>query len=303
VTSQKSKPFHVRVLEQIARPPTNEALIASDLRVTVPSVKRVVDTLVKQGDVERVEVPGYTPHLALTRQGREYLREREPGWWKTRGHRDPNSSRKVRSDVRKVHMPLTRASRAKRGERSRDVLELRGDRVFTPQSTEGRWVRQGSAWLYLLGRVLVQIKKTSRGYDYTVFVDQKSMQEGGTHTLAQAKAHGAEVASTWHRNLSLPKGNPKQLANRQQTLFRGDRSSKSKKLWSRREVGPTGAVAWHFTSPNGGKGFLMWNGPGSRIFLGMGRTFFVPVDHTSANGNYDTRAQAEAAVRRFLEWT
>ena len=80
----KRKPFHVSILEKIVRTsPTNEFMLAADLRVTVPSVKRVVDTLVRQGDVERIEVPGYTPHLAITPQGREYLREREPGWWKT----------------------------------------------------------------------------------------------------------------------------------------------------------------------------------------------------------------------------
>lgn len=77
--------FTVRVLEKISKPPTNEALIASDLRVTVPSVKRVVDTLIKYGDVQRVDVPGYPPHLSLTRQGLERLREQKPDWWKSKG--------------------------------------------------------------------------------------------------------------------------------------------------------------------------------------------------------------------------
>ena len=79
-----SSPFHIRTLKKIAKPPTNEALIAADLRVTVPSVTRVVDVLVKQGDVERIVVEGYPAHLALTKQGREYLAWREPNWWRNR---------------------------------------------------------------------------------------------------------------------------------------------------------------------------------------------------------------------------
>lgn len=105
----KSKSFHVSILEKIVRTsPTNEAMIAADLRVTVPSVKRVVDTLVRQGDVERVEVPGYVPHLAITRQGREYLREREPGWWRT-------ASR----DIRQQTNPARRKRQASAGSRQR----------------------------------------------------------------------------------------------------------------------------------------------------------------------------------------
>lgn len=77
-------PFHVRILQKIALPPTNSALIAQSLRVTVPSVERVVAVLVKQGDVERVDVNDYPSHLCLTAQGREYLREREPNWWQRR---------------------------------------------------------------------------------------------------------------------------------------------------------------------------------------------------------------------------
>ncbi len=89
------KPFHVRVLEKIARSsPTNEGMVAADLRVTVPSVKRVVDTFIRQGDLERVEVPGYPPQLELTRQGREYLRERQ-----TPPARDARRSARTRRDV------------------------------------------------------------------------------------------------------------------------------------------------------------------------------------------------------------
>jgi len=84
MTMPRRVSFHVRILQKIAKPPTNEALIAADLRQTVPSVTRVVDVLVKQGDVERVAVEGYPAHLALTKQGREYLASREPNWWKNR---------------------------------------------------------------------------------------------------------------------------------------------------------------------------------------------------------------------------
>lgn len=132
---KKRKPFHVSVLEKIARTsPTNEAMIAADLRVTVSSVERVVNALIRQGDVERVEVPGYIPHLAITRQGREYLREQEPGWWRTA--RDPQSLARLQSELmyarqnynfwaRQEHR-LTRDEYAQKMEADRRVRELEG---------------------------------------------------------------------------------------------------------------------------------------------------------------------------------
>ncbi len=81
----KRVPFHVKVLREIARrSPTNEAMIAADLHVTRPSVQRVVDSAERMGFLYHQEIPGYPPHLALTPDGLEYLREQEPGWWKRR---------------------------------------------------------------------------------------------------------------------------------------------------------------------------------------------------------------------------
>lgn len=81
----KRTSFTTKVLREISKPPKSEAMIASDLRVTVPSVKRVVDTLVKYGRVERDEQEdGYPPILRLTRDGLDLLREQEPNWWQHR---------------------------------------------------------------------------------------------------------------------------------------------------------------------------------------------------------------------------
>lgn len=123
--------FSVRILEKISKPPTNEALIASDLRVTVPSVKRVVDTLVKYGDVERINVPGYPPHLSLTRKGLEHLREQKPDWWKKRSGFSGIETKKYRvSSVDKYHG---------RNKETREV-ELHAD-AFNTKKSLGRALR------------------------------------------------------------------------------------------------------------------------------------------------------------------
>jgi hypothetical protein len=104
--NRQKKPFHVKVLEQIAKPPTNEVLIASDLRVTLPSVQRVVQTLIKHGDVKRIEVEGYPPHLALTKSGLQILRERVPGWYM---HRQDSPIRgPARTRLLKLHADVSR---------------------------------------------------------------------------------------------------------------------------------------------------------------------------------------------------
>lgn len=60
--------------------------LAHDLSLSITAnIQRVVEVLIRQGDLERVEVsPEYTPHLCLTRHGLNYLKEREPNWWKGR---------------------------------------------------------------------------------------------------------------------------------------------------------------------------------------------------------------------------
>lgn len=68
--------------------------------------------------------------------------------------------------------------------------------------------------------------------------------------------------------------------------------------WSRRELGPTGAVAWHLRAPHTGL-FVVWNGPGSRLRMGT-RDRLWTIDHPVADDSYSTRAAAEAAIRCFL---
>lgn len=81
----KKLSFTERVMLAIAKPPINEGMIAADFKVTIGSVKRVVDWAVKYGYVEHIHVEGYEPHLGITPSGIEWLRERQPDWWKTRG--------------------------------------------------------------------------------------------------------------------------------------------------------------------------------------------------------------------------
>ena len=65
--------FTAKVLLAISKPPTNEYLIAADLKVTPQSVARVVSWGLRYGYVEKVEIEGYLPHLILTKDGREYV--------------------------------------------------------------------------------------------------------------------------------------------------------------------------------------------------------------------------------------
>lgn len=66
---------------------------------------------------------------------------------------------------------------------------------------------------------------------------------------------------------------------------------------SRVEVGPTGATVWHLQSSHL---IILWGGPGSRLRIGYPRGSLSSIDHSSASGHYRTRAEAQAAVNRFL---
>src|SRR5271155_493718 len=78
--SAARKPFLIRVLELTAKPPTNESLIAADLRAPRARVEKAVATLIEQGDVERRDLEiGDTPQLQITQSGLATLRGREPG--------------------------------------------------------------------------------------------------------------------------------------------------------------------------------------------------------------------------------
>lgn len=68
----------------------------------------------------------------------------------------------------------------------------------------------------------------------------------------------------------------------------------------RREVGSTGAAVWHLP---GSKVILLWPGPGARLQFGFntpGGTM-SHVHHPTADSEYRTLKDAEAAVRRFLK--
>lgn len=74
LAKRKSLRFTDKVYDKILKGPTNEALIAADLRVTVGSVTRVVSHAIKYGYVERIDLDnGDVPHLLLTKDGRERL--------------------------------------------------------------------------------------------------------------------------------------------------------------------------------------------------------------------------------------
>lgn len=71
----KTLRFTHKVFEKVLKTtPTNEDLVAADLRVTVDSIRRVVDTAVKYGYMERLDLGnGYVPHLMLTLAGAQEL--------------------------------------------------------------------------------------------------------------------------------------------------------------------------------------------------------------------------------------
>jgi DNA-binding MarR family transcriptional regulator len=74
LAKRKSLRFTDKVYDKILKGPTNEALIAADLRVTMGSVTRVIDHAIKYGYVERIDLNnGDVPHLLLTKDGREQL--------------------------------------------------------------------------------------------------------------------------------------------------------------------------------------------------------------------------------------
>jgi hypothetical protein len=64
---------------------------------------------------------------------------------------------------------------------------------------------------------------------------------------------------------------------------------------------PTGLVVWAVPNTNLQ---IMWAGPGSRLKIGFDLTraggSASLIDHPSADGNYNTRREAEVAVHAFL---
>jgi RadC-like JAB domain len=64
--------------------------------------------------------------------------------------------------------------------------------------------------------------------------------------------------------------------------------------------GPTGLAVWRLP---GSDLEIMWSGPGSRLLIGQATKpggHVSSIDHHTANGNYDTFKQADAAVAAFL---
>ena len=67
------------------------------------------------------------------------------------------------------------------------------------------------------------------------------------------------------------------------------------------ERGAANQVAWHGKSPNGTPVTLVWNGPGSRLFM-LWHEQMIPIDHFTADGNYRSFEDADRAARDFLTW-
>jgi hypothetical protein len=68
------------------------------------------------------------------------------------------------------------------------------------------------------------------------------------------------------------------------------------------QTGPTGLTLWG-PLPETTDFYLMWGGPGSRLRLAI-RPLSVDgtsttIEHPTANGTYDTRREAAAAVAAF----
>lgn len=66
------------------------------------------------------------------------------------------------------------------------------------------------------------------------------------------------------------------------------------------EVSPTGLIVWAVPDS---QFEIMWAGPGSRLLFGYPRRsggFASPINHPTANGVYNTREAATAAVAAFL---
>jgi hypothetical protein len=67
---------------------------------------------------------------------------------------------------------------------------------------------------------------------------------------------------------------------------------------------PTGLTTWG-PLPDTGIMHILWPGPGSGLFLVIGQpdTVGVPmtrIEHPSASGSYDSRAEARKAVHAFI---
>lgn len=70
---------------------------------------------------------------------------------------------------------------------------------------------------------------------------------------------------------------------------------------TRIERGLTNDVAWHVRRPDGGRYWIVWYGPGSRLRLAFSPTGSMTlIDHPSANDSYRTFKDANAAAKRFI---
>jgi hypothetical protein len=67
----------------------------------------------------------------------------------------------------------------------------------------------------------------------------------------------------------------------------------------RREIGVIGNAMWRLPSPS--PFVIYWNGPGARLLFGTNKpgSQLSPVAHPSADGNYNSLKEAQAAVTRF----
>lgn len=155
-------------------------------------------------------------------------------------------------------------------------------------------------------RCVKAVKKHSRGKVNPWAVCHASVGRDPSITHSQISTLRREAAEAGDRAMvaiceRALRGDKRAIAECYRVLreARAHRDPSSKKV--RREVGPTGAAAWHFTN-HGAHQILYWGGPGSRLRTGpYGSTSLVFIDHPSADGNYRTLKEADAAAKRFLK--
>ena len=67
----------------------------------------------------------------------------------------------------------------------------------------------------------------------------------------------------------------------------------------RRQIGVIGNAIWRLPPPS--PWVIYWNGPGARLLFGSNKpgSHLSPIEHPSADGNYNSLKEAQAAVTRF----
>lgn len=148
-----AKTLAIRILENVAKGPTNEHFLASDFRVKASTIDRAVRALIRQGALEHEEYgPGYAPRLSLTAEGRQLLRESKPGWWQTRGdaasrRRSPSRDPRKRKGLVRVILPSGNpAVYSVTAPGESDPERIRHHHTHIATKIHGEWRERGADW-------------------------------------------------------------------------------------------------------------------------------------------------------------